>query len=177
MRPWKVVRYEMQRIFTNNQLMSTTAGLTMEHVAGSNTSVFAGTFFRDYSEAQTRDGETLPRLFLLGVDLLSTSWSCSSSDTGATKIIQSCSFRYTTSGIFSLSDPISHSFETPFLRAPGQTVCIDSTYKPRVGTCPTFWPLSVTSEFSLAAVLTRNPRLLSSPMRHGMFTGKFPKIE
>jgi acyl transferase domain-containing protein len=62
-----VVRYEMQRIFTNNQLMSTTAGLTMEHVAGSNTSVFAGTFFRDYSEAQTRDGETLPRLFLLGV--------------------------------------------------------------------------------------------------------------
>ncbi|OBT54633.1 Type I Iterative Polyketide synthase (PKS) [Pseudogymnoascus sp. 24MN13] len=58
-------QYRLQLESTYEALES--AGLTMEHVAGSNTSVFAGTFFRDYSEAQTRDGETLPRLFLLGV--------------------------------------------------------------------------------------------------------------
>ncbi|OBT75234.1 Type I Iterative Polyketide synthase (PKS) [Pseudogymnoascus sp. 05NY08] len=58
-------QYRLQLESTYEALES--AGLAMEHVAGSNTSVFAGTFFRDYSEAQTRDGETLPRLFLLGV--------------------------------------------------------------------------------------------------------------
>ena len=39
----------------------------MQDVAGSNTSVFAGAFFRDYSDAQTRDPDTLPRLLLVGV--------------------------------------------------------------------------------------------------------------
>jgi acyl transferase domain-containing protein len=39
----------------------------MQQLAGSNTSVFAGAFFRDYSDAHIRDPETLPRLLLLGV--------------------------------------------------------------------------------------------------------------
>ncbi|KIM94092.1 hypothetical protein OIDMADRAFT_207730 [Oidiodendron maius Zn] len=43
------------------------AGITMQDVAGSNTSVFAGAFFRDYSESHTRDPDTLPRFLLLGV--------------------------------------------------------------------------------------------------------------
>ncbi|KAI0895982.1 hypothetical protein F4806DRAFT_496108 [Annulohypoxylon nitens] len=43
------------------------AGITIQQVAGSNTSVFAGAFFRDYSDAHTRDPETLPRFLLLGV--------------------------------------------------------------------------------------------------------------
>lgn len=43
------------------------AGLTLEDVAGSRTSVFAGAFFHDYAESHMRDPETLPRLLLLGV--------------------------------------------------------------------------------------------------------------
>ena len=39
----------------------------MQDVAGSNTSVFAGAFFRDYNDAHFRDPETLPRSLLIGV--------------------------------------------------------------------------------------------------------------
>lgn len=39
----------------------------MQDVAGSNTSVFAGAFFRDYHDSHLRDPETLPRFLLLGV--------------------------------------------------------------------------------------------------------------
>lgn len=39
----------------------------MQGVAGSNTSVFAGSFFKDYNDAHLRDPETLPRSLLMGV--------------------------------------------------------------------------------------------------------------
>ncbi len=38
----------------------------MQDVAGSNTSVFAGAFFRDYHDSHMRDPETLPRFLLMG---------------------------------------------------------------------------------------------------------------
>lgn len=41
------------------------AGLSIQDVAGSNTSVFAGSFFHDYSELHMRDPETLPRALLV----------------------------------------------------------------------------------------------------------------
>ncbi|KAH6658934.1 hypothetical protein BKA67DRAFT_509967 [Truncatella angustata] len=43
------------------------AGLTLQDVAGSNTSVYAGAFFRDYIEGHMRDPETLPRFLLMGI--------------------------------------------------------------------------------------------------------------
>lgn len=43
------------------------AGLTMDDVLGSNTSVYAGSFFKDYHDAGLRDVTTLPRFFLVGV--------------------------------------------------------------------------------------------------------------
>ncbi|KAJ4343988.1 hypothetical protein N0V95_006473 [Ascochyta clinopodiicola] len=43
------------------------AGLTMSDVVGSNTSVYAGSFFKDYHDAGLRDVTTLPRFFLVGV--------------------------------------------------------------------------------------------------------------
>ncbi|KAF2800561.1 ketoacyl-synt-domain-containing protein [Melanomma pulvis-pyrius CBS 109.77] len=43
------------------------AGLTMADVNGSNTSVYAGSFFKDYHDAGLRDVTTLPRFFLVGV--------------------------------------------------------------------------------------------------------------
>ncbi|RMZ66367.1 polyketide synthase [Pyrenophora seminiperda CCB06] len=43
------------------------AGLTMTDVVGSNTSVYAGSFFKDYHDAGLRDVTTLPRFFLVGV--------------------------------------------------------------------------------------------------------------
>ncbi|KAK3399711.1 putative polyketide synthase [Sordaria brevicollis] len=42
------------------------AGITLQNVAGSNTSVYAGSFFRDYHESLIRDPETLPRFLLMG---------------------------------------------------------------------------------------------------------------
>lgn len=42
------------------------AGITLPQLAGSNTSVFAALFFRDYYDAQMRDPETLPPSFLTG---------------------------------------------------------------------------------------------------------------
>lgn len=42
------------------------AGLSLQDVAGSNTSVFAGAFFRDYHESLIRDPDTLPRFLLIG---------------------------------------------------------------------------------------------------------------
>ncbi|KAK4227024.1 putative polyketide synthase [Podospora fimiseda] len=42
------------------------AGLTLQDVAGSNTSVFAGSFFRDYHESLIRDPDALPRFLLIG---------------------------------------------------------------------------------------------------------------
>lgn len=42
------------------------AGIPMEALAGSNTSVYAGTFNKDYHEIQTKDAEVLPHAFLAG---------------------------------------------------------------------------------------------------------------
>lgn len=42
------------------------AGIPLERLAGSNTSVYAGTFNRDYHEIQTKDAEVLPHAFLAG---------------------------------------------------------------------------------------------------------------
>ncbi|KAK4244100.1 polyketide synthase [Corynascus novoguineensis] len=42
------------------------AGLSLQDVAGSNTSVFAGSFFRDYHESLVRDPDALPRFLLMG---------------------------------------------------------------------------------------------------------------
>ncbi|KAK0741973.1 hypothetical protein B0T21DRAFT_408828 [Apiosordaria backusii] len=42
------------------------AGITLQDVAGSNTSVFAGSFFRDYHESLIRDPDALPRFLLMG---------------------------------------------------------------------------------------------------------------
>ncbi|KAH8799819.1 hypothetical protein F5884DRAFT_905307 [Xylogone sp. PMI_703] len=43
------------------------AGIPLHKVAGSNTSVFAGAFFRDYSDAHLKDPETMSRFLLVGV--------------------------------------------------------------------------------------------------------------
>ncbi|KAK3688670.1 hypothetical protein B0T22DRAFT_407287 [Podospora appendiculata] len=42
------------------------AGITLQDVAGSNTSVFAGSFFRDYHESLIKDPDALPRFLLMG---------------------------------------------------------------------------------------------------------------
>lgn len=42
------------------------AGIPLHKIAGSDTSVFAGAFFRDYQDSILRDPETLPRSFLTG---------------------------------------------------------------------------------------------------------------
>ncbi|KAL2166565.1 hypothetical protein VTG60DRAFT_2512 [Thermothelomyces hinnuleus] len=42
------------------------AGLSLQDVAGSNTAVFAGSFFRDYHESLVRDPDSLPRFLLMG---------------------------------------------------------------------------------------------------------------
>ncbi|KAL2258524.1 hypothetical protein VTK26DRAFT_8144 [Humicola hyalothermophila] len=42
------------------------AGIALQDVAGSNTSVFAGSFFRDYHESLIRDPDSLPRFLLMG---------------------------------------------------------------------------------------------------------------
>ncbi|KAJ6443692.1 Lovastatin diketide synthase LovF [Purpureocillium lavendulum] len=43
------------------------AGLPLSEVAGSNTSVFAGTFVHDYRDAMMRDEDNLPRFLLSGI--------------------------------------------------------------------------------------------------------------
>ncbi|KAK5652872.1 hypothetical protein OQA88_9538 [Cercophora sp. LCS_1] len=42
------------------------AGITLRDVAGSNTSVYAGSFFRDYHESLIKDPDSLPRFLLMG---------------------------------------------------------------------------------------------------------------
>lgn len=42
------------------------AGIPMRSLAGSNTSVYTGTFNKDYHEIQTKDAECLPLSFLAG---------------------------------------------------------------------------------------------------------------
>ncbi|KAK0641933.1 hypothetical protein B0T16DRAFT_334009 [Cercophora newfieldiana] len=42
------------------------AGITLQDVAGSNTSVYAGSFFRDYHESLIKDPDSLPRFLLMG---------------------------------------------------------------------------------------------------------------
>ncbi|KAJ4296095.1 hypothetical protein N0V88_004797 [Collariella sp. IMI 366227] len=42
------------------------AGIPLDALAGSNTSVYAGTFNKDYHEIQTKDAEVLPHAFLAG---------------------------------------------------------------------------------------------------------------
>jgi acyl transferase domain-containing protein len=44
----------------------TAAGITLQDVAGSNTSVFSGSFFRDYHESLIKDPDSLPRFLLMG---------------------------------------------------------------------------------------------------------------
>ncbi|KAI5241809.1 putative polyketide synthase [Aureobasidium subglaciale] len=58
-------QYRLQLEGTYEALES--AGLTLDDVAGSNTSMYAGAFFRDYQDAQLRDPLTLPRQQMLGV--------------------------------------------------------------------------------------------------------------
>ncbi|KAI0483452.1 putative polyketide synthase [Xylaria cf. heliscus] len=43
-----------------------TAGLSVESIAGSDTSVYAGAFFRDYESSFIQDAENLPRFFMTG---------------------------------------------------------------------------------------------------------------
>ncbi|KAL6701443.1 putative polyketide synthase [Trichoderma pleuroticola] len=57
-------QFRMQLESTFEALES--AGLTMEQVAGSQTSVFAGVFTHDYHEALVRDEDRLPRFMLVG---------------------------------------------------------------------------------------------------------------
>jgi acyl transferase domain-containing protein len=38
----------------------------MEHIVGSNTSVFSGAFFHDYQDGHMRDAENLPRYLMTG---------------------------------------------------------------------------------------------------------------
>jgi acyl transferase domain-containing protein len=47
---------------TNSML----AGITLQDAAGSNTSVYAGSFFRDYHESLVKDPDNLPRFLLMG---------------------------------------------------------------------------------------------------------------
>lgn len=47
-----------------HQLIWNTAGIPIETLAGTNTSVYAGTFNKDYHEIQTKDAEVLPLAFL-----------------------------------------------------------------------------------------------------------------
>ncbi|KAG0646234.1 Highly reducing polyketide synthase [Hyphodiscus hymeniophilus] len=42
------------------------AGITVQGVAGSNTSMFGGTFFHDYQDGAMRDPDTLPRFLMVG---------------------------------------------------------------------------------------------------------------
>jgi Polyketide synthase modules and related proteins len=64
MRPLRVV---CSLNSTLRRLLIPTAGITLQDIAGSNTSVFAGCFFRDYYESLLRDPDSLPRFFLLGI--------------------------------------------------------------------------------------------------------------
>jgi acyl transferase domain-containing protein len=56
--------------YLNSQPLHSThpfpAGISLEDAAGSNTSVFAGSFFHDYNEMHIRDPDTLPRSLLVG---------------------------------------------------------------------------------------------------------------
>ncbi len=48
-------------------ILNLPAGLSIEGIAGSNTSVFAGSFFHDYNESHARDTEAVNRSLLVGV--------------------------------------------------------------------------------------------------------------
>jgi acyl transferase domain-containing protein len=48
------------------KLTSCLAGLTLEHLAGSDTSVYAGACFRDYHDSLVRDPDLVPRYLLTG---------------------------------------------------------------------------------------------------------------
>lgn len=47
-------------------LFDNQAGLTLEEISGSKTSVFGGVMYRDYTDSLSRDPETLPRYFITG---------------------------------------------------------------------------------------------------------------
>jgi acyl transferase domain-containing protein len=47
-------------------LIDCAAGIPIRKLAGSNTSVYTGTFNKDYHEIQTKDAECLPLSFLAG---------------------------------------------------------------------------------------------------------------
>ena len=47
-------------------MSGTPAGLPLERLAGTKTSVFAGCFVRDYNDALIRDPDTMPRTMLTG---------------------------------------------------------------------------------------------------------------
>lgn len=42
------------------------AGITLENVAGSQSAVFAGAFFKDYTDSLMRDPDTFPRSVFIG---------------------------------------------------------------------------------------------------------------
>jgi acyl transferase domain-containing protein len=56
------VRMQLETVFEAFE----SAGMPIEAVAGTNTSVFAGTCFRDNQDSLMRDPSTLPRFFLTG---------------------------------------------------------------------------------------------------------------
>ncbi|CAG7922469.1 unnamed protein product [Penicillium olsonii] len=58
-----------QHIFSGIRSLTedfSTAGLPLEQVAGSTTSVFSGAFFHDYQDGHMRDAENLPRFLMTG---------------------------------------------------------------------------------------------------------------
>ncbi|KAK1674142.1 beta-ketoacyl synthase [Colletotrichum godetiae] len=56
------IRLLLESVFESSE----NAGVTLQQLAGSDTSVFVGSFSRDYHDAQLRDPDTLPRTTLTG---------------------------------------------------------------------------------------------------------------
>jgi acyl transferase domain-containing protein len=56
------VRLQLESVFEALE----SAGIPLDKIAGSNTSVYAGACFRDYHDSLMRDPTTLPRFFLTG---------------------------------------------------------------------------------------------------------------
>jgi len=56
------VRLQLESVFEALE----SAGIPLDKIAGSNTSVYAGACFQDYHDSLMRDPTTLPRFFLTG---------------------------------------------------------------------------------------------------------------
>ena len=50
----------MHVLYSHHRLLGDVAGMPLEKLAGSNTSVFSGCFGRDYHDIQVKDPESLP---------------------------------------------------------------------------------------------------------------------